>query len=227
MKRIAMGAFALTIALGFAGAAQSQVICSKTNNKGKTKFKMRDVCKSNEVLAQDLSTVADVADIPVVPADIVTEGDLPVAPALLASLGDVANVPRTRVYAFDAGENFTAVPDTGASVLLDGTATSVDVTTTAASTDLVITFHAECAGSGGGDWMELDVKLDGTTLGSTAQLFADDAFCSDSLWATNSVTVTAMNVGPGVHTVTIDADFTTGGSGSLDDAGLTILAIED
>jgi len=227
MKRFAIGAFALAMALGFAGAAQSQVICSKTNNKGKVKFKLRDVCKSNEVLAQDLSTVAHVADIPVIPADIVTESDLPVAPGLLATLGDVAAVPRTRAYAFDSESNHVVVSNTGASVPLDGTATSVDITTTAASTDLVITFHAVCAGPDTAHWVVLDVNVDGVTYGSTAQPLLQDVFCSDNLRATNSVTVTAPDLGPGVHTVTVDADLNVAGTGSLDDIGLTILAVED
>jgi len=217
VKRFAMGVFALAMALGFAGAAQSQVICSKTNNKGKTKFKLRDVCKSNEVVSQDFAGFA--------PGDVVTTADLPAAPGLLATLGDVAAVPRTRAYGFDSGEFSTPVSGLGESVRLDGDETSVDITTTAASTDLVITFHAECR-SGNGTWMDLDVKVDGVTYGSTAQAFADDGFCSDDQQATNSVTVMAPDLGPGVHTVTIDAEMVSG-AGLLDDAGLTILAIED
>jgi hypothetical protein len=50
----------LGVAWGLAAAApapaSAQVVCAKTNKKGRTKFKLRDVCKNRESEALDLGT---------------------------------------------------------------------------------------------------------------------------------------------------------------------------
>ena len=244
MKRLVMGAFALTLAIGFSGAAEAQVICQKTSKSGKVKYKLRTECKSSEVVAQDFmgfvpGDVVTTGDLPGapgdllttadLPSDLVTESDLPAAPGLLATNASVAaavaGVPRTRVYSYDSGPEFVSLDTTFAPVPINGTETSVDVTTTAASTDLVVTFSAECQGpDDGGNWVDVDVKVDGVTLAPTSQL--DDAFC-EGTYEMHSVTVVAHDLAPGVHPVTVEALETVADGSWLDDIGITILAIED
>ena len=241
MKRLALGTLALALALGLAGTADAQVVCAKTNAKGKTKFKLRDACRSNEVVAQDFASLVpadvvtqdDLADVvresdlsDVVReadlTDVVRRSELPAAPGDLATAADVADVPRTRAYAYDSGGHYTTVTPEGAPVLIDGTGTSVDVETTSASTDLVVTFHAECLGNE--SLLQVDVEVDGVAYGSTTA--GGHGFCSAAIPATHGLTVVAPDLPPGVHTVTVEASVIQG-TGYLDDAGVVILAVEN
>lgn len=63
MRRATIGWLALTVCVGFCLAAlphpaDAQIVCAKTNKKGKTKFKLRDSCTSKETVAIDLATTS-------------------------------------------------------------------------------------------------------------------------------------------------------------------------
>ena len=54
MKPLAIGALFLGLAVGLGSTAGAQVVCSKTNGRGETKFKIRSACRSHEVAGAQL-----------------------------------------------------------------------------------------------------------------------------------------------------------------------------
>jgi hypothetical protein len=252
MIKCLAGVVALVCALGFVSDAQAQVICSKTSNKGKTKFKLRDVCKSNEVVAQDFGTLvpadvvtegdlpappgqlATLADIPVLPTDHVALGDLPAAPGQLATVAQIPVVRQTEVYHTVNGSNQTDNVD----VLLDLGGAAGDTysfPTTAASTDVVIHFTAECGHSSGStpEWVHIDLSLDGAVLPPTDHATKEDALCTSDgsgnfNYTRTSVTSVVEDVPAGNHSVQILAGIGFGtGSWWIGDLSLVVITHED
>lgn len=179
-KRILLGLFALALGLVFADGASAQRLCSKTNAKGKTKYAVRQICKTSEV---DEGQVALTSDIP--------------APAVAASVSATTNGNNqfgTLVTLLD----------------LDGAGTQVfSFTTTAASSDVVVTFSAECSVRSVTTqaWMDLDVIVDGTVVPPTNS--GSDAFCTEGEgnnvdeWTRASATVLVPNLPAGSHNIEI------------------------
>jgi hypothetical protein len=198
VARIALSASALALALGFSGAANAALLCSKTNAQGKTKFSLRETCKSTETLVGTVAITQDVTD-------------------------GLAGVRRTRIFGFDSDNNFLNTTTTGAAVPIDGANTSVVIDTTAASTDMMITFHSECQLQNAVNWTVVEIFVDGVAFTSAG---GDQAFCSLQQYATNSMTVVAPNLPAGSHTISVQA-INTGGSGFLDDNGLSVITTED
>ena len=227
MKSRRIGMLVVALGLGLAAAAQAQVLCARTTSRGETKFRIREACRAREVERAPAAGFVHLLEPPPPVTGFVQETAVP---APVPGFVQETAPPRTRVFAFESFWR-TNVGLEGAEVMIDGVATSVQVPTTADSTDLVVTFHAECANFAGASWIDVDVKVDGTALGSTAQSpsVGDDAFCADEKWGTHSVTVVARGVGPGDHTLSVDAalhDF--GGAegiGTIDDTGLTVIAV--
>lgn len=139
-----------------------------------------------------------------------------------AVAADFAPAPRASVEHF-VGEG-AVLGSPYQPTAIDGDATSVQAMTSAASTDLVVVFHAECQSSGSLEWVDVDVKVDGVARGSTANPSGFDAFCGGTHYATHSVTVVAKELPAGPHTVTVEAR-DTGGLGSLGDVGLTLISV--
>lgn len=230
MKRIDLGVFALIVVLGFSGTAHPQVICSKTNNKGKVKFKLRDACKSNEVVSQDFAgfrptEVVTASDLPAAPGELATTSDL----AGLATAADVEAIPRVRVLGFVA-EGFQGgftgplrIDDNGS-----GDGTTAVVSTASASATLHITFSAECSLSSAAvaDFVNLDLIVDGNVIAPTG---VAGAFCHSegtmdfAFSSTHSTTVVASGLAPGSHT--LEAVATVAGPGSFSIGNVSVAAV--
>ena len=154
--------------MGLATTASAQQLCSKTNNKGKIKYKTRDVCKTKEV---DEGQVALLADIPPPPA-----------------VGNTSSVVSTT--------NTSAQTGTIPSLLnLDGD-TTFEFTTAAASTDAVITFSAECAVSSAQveAWVGLDLIVSSSP--SMCLLIREYACCGRGRYCATEICSLRSSLGP-------------------------------
>ena len=66
MKRLAIFVLFLGSTVGLGATAQAQVVCSKTNGRGETKFKIRSTCRSHEAAGArlDAPTTSGAPELP-------------------------------------------------------------------------------------------------------------------------------------------------------------------
>lgn len=195
---------AVALAALASAPAGAQVICEKIGKPGK--FKVRDACKEGK---ED-----EVVDL-----------------AALITLEDVPDVQVPRTFVFGATGNLDTVGSTPELLPIDGNAESLSFETTAPSTNLHITFSAECAMVSDliGGQTEVTLFLDGEAIAPTEG--DDDAFCSATnnlvgTGITASRTVVVEDVGPGVHVFEVQARTDEDGA-AINESSTSIVASEN
>jgi hypothetical protein len=195
--------------------AEAVVICQSKKKPSKLKLR-RKSCGNKERLLQDLSLVAG------------PQGDPgPAGPPGPAGVTSIFNVTNT------TSQVYTGIDSQ--SVLLESPGvTIVEVETTGESTDVLITFSAECTvrSTTNFTWLNLDLLFDGVAQSPTN---GDDAFCTshatDSLdtWVTASFSLVVEDVPAGIHEIELTGVLVaTVGDGAanswrIDDTSLVVL----